>query len=99
MPDDRSETARVLETLPNKMLLVETEAGDQVAVHASGAMRVAVIRLVPGDRVRIERSPFDGTKGRIVGMTRQVGAEPRQHANRATNETRIEPPSQPETKP
>ncbi len=56
----------VLATLPNEMVLVETENGDRVAVHASGKMRVRIIRVLPGDRIRIERSPFDATKGRIV---------------------------------
>ena len=48
------------------MLLVETAKGDRVAVHAAGKMRVRIVRVLPGDRVRIQRSPFDATKGRIV---------------------------------
>jgi len=64
----RGELARVVETLPNEMLLVETENGDRVAVHASGKMRVRIVRVLAGDRVRIERSPFDATKGRIVAI-------------------------------
>lgn len=74
----------VLEPLPNKMLLVETRDGAKVAVHASGAMRIAVVRLLPGDAVRIERSPFDGTKGRIIGVDRGHPARVRS----APNETR-----------
>jgi translation initiation factor IF-1 len=62
------EPAQVLEMLPNEMLLVETEDGDRVAVHASGKMRIRIVRVLPGDHVRIERSPFDATKGRIVAV-------------------------------
>lgn len=58
--------ATVKRVLPNEMFLVETTCGDEVSVHASGKSRVAVVRLVPGDEVQIERSPFDPTKGRIV---------------------------------
>ena len=74
--------AVVLETLPNKMLLVETRHGAKLAVHASGKMRVALVRLVPGDAVRIERSPFDATKGRVIGIDR---GHPRR-VRRAPNE-------------
>ena len=63
-----SEPAVVIDRLPNRMLLVELRDGARIAVHASGAMRIAVIRLVAGDAVRVERSPYDAGKGRIVGL-------------------------------
>lgn len=63
---DRFVDAVVVRTLPNAMVLVEFDGGRQAAVHASGSMRVELIRVVPGDRVKVELSPFDGSKGRIV---------------------------------
>jgi translation initiation factor IF-1 len=92
---DRSEPAVVVDTLPNKMLLVETRDGARAAVHAAGAMRMAIIRLVPGDVVRIERSPFDSSKGRIVGVD---GGHPAR-VRRAPNESRRDSFPAPETAP
>jgi translation initiation factor IF-1 len=48
------------------MFLVETDDGHEIAAHVAGRLRMAFVRLVPGDRVRVQPSPFDGTKGRIV---------------------------------
>ena len=56
----------VIETLPNTMFRVELENGHQINAHISGRMRKHYIRLVPGDRVEVELTPYDLTKGRIV---------------------------------
>lgn len=56
----------VLETLPNAMFRVEIEGGHVVLGHVSGKMRMNYIRILPGDRVAIELSPYDLSRGRIV---------------------------------
>ncbi len=56
----------VLETLPNAMFRVEIEGGHVVLGHVSGKMRMNYIRILPGDRVAIELSPYDLNRGRIV---------------------------------
>ena len=56
----------VLETLPNAMFRVELENGHKVLAHISGKMRMHFIKILPGDRVTVELSPYDLTKGRIV---------------------------------
>ena len=56
----------VVETLPNTMFRVKLENGHIVTAHISGKMRKRFIRLVVGDRVRMEMSPYDLTKARIV---------------------------------
>lgn len=56
----------VLETLPNAMFKVELENGYEVLAHISGKMRVNYIRILPGDRVKVEMSPYDLSKGRIT---------------------------------
>ena len=56
----------VLEALPNAMFLVELENGHTVLAHISGKMRKFYIRILPGDSVTLEMSPYDLTKGRIV---------------------------------
>lgn len=56
----------VLEPLPNAMFRVELENGHEVLAHISGRMRVHYIKIVPGDRVKVELSPYDLTRGRIV---------------------------------
>ena len=56
----------VTETLPNAMFRVEIEGGHLVLGHVSGKMRMNYIRILPGDRVVIELSPYDLTRGRIV---------------------------------
>jgi len=58
--------AVVKEALPNAMFRVELENGHQVLAHVSGKMRMHFIRILPGDRVTIEMSPYDLEKGRIV---------------------------------
>lgn len=56
----------VKETLPNAMFRVEVEGGHVVLAHVSGKMRMFYIRILPGDRVAMELSPYDLTRGRIV---------------------------------
>ncbi len=56
----------VIETLPNTTFKVKLDNGHEVLAHISGRMRVNYIRLLPGDRVLMELSPYDLTKGRIV---------------------------------
>ena len=58
--------ATVLETLPNAMFKVELENRHQVLAHISGRMRKNFIKILPGDRVLVELSPYDVTRGRIV---------------------------------
>ena len=56
---------KVLETLPNAMFRVELENGHEVLAHISGRLRMNYIRVLPGDKVTVELSPYDLTKGRI----------------------------------
>ncbi len=56
----------VQETLPNAMFRVEIEGGHLVLGHVSGKMRMNYIKILPGDRVALELSPYDLTRGRIV---------------------------------
>jgi len=56
----------VIETLPNATFRVELENGHRVLAHISGKMRMHFIRILPGDKVAVELSPYDLTKGRIV---------------------------------
>ena len=56
----------VVEKLPNAMFQVELENGQQVLAHISGKLRMNYIRILPGDKVTIELSPYDLTKGRII---------------------------------
>lgn len=57
---------RVEETLPSTTFKVRLDNGHTILAHISGRMRVNYIRLIPGDRVIVEMSPYDLTKGRIV---------------------------------
>lgn len=56
----------ILETLPSTTFKVELENGHEVLAHISGRMRVNYIKLLPGDKVLLEMSPYDLTKGRII---------------------------------
>ena len=56
----------VLESLPNAMSKVELENGHQVLAHISGKMRMHYIRILPGDRVQVELTPYDLSRGRIT---------------------------------
>ena len=55
----------IVETLPNAMFKVELENGHVIIAHISGKMRMNCIKILPGDRVKVEMSPYDLTKGRI----------------------------------
>jgi translation initiation factor IF-1 len=57
---------KVIESLPNAMFQVELENGHKVLAHISGKLRMNFIRILPGDKVNIELSPYDLTRGRIV---------------------------------
>ena len=54
-----------LEPLPNAMFKVELENGHVIIAHISGKMRMFYIKILPGDKVKVEMSPYDLTKGRI----------------------------------
>jgi translation initiation factor IF-1 len=56
----------VLEALPNAMFRVALDNGHKVLSHVSGKMRMNFIRILPGDRVKLELSPYDLTRGRIT---------------------------------
>ncbi|MEC4675057.1 MAG: translation initiation factor IF-1 [Nitrospirota bacterium] len=56
----------VLETLPNAMFRVNLESGHKILAHISGKMRMHFIRILPGDKVTVELSPYDLTRGRIT---------------------------------
>jgi translation initiation factor IF-1 len=57
---------KVLETLPNAMFRVELQNGHKVLAHISGKMRMHFIKILPGDKVTVELSPYDLTRGRII---------------------------------
>ena len=56
----------ITESLPNAMFRVELDNGHKVLSHVSGKMRMNFIRILPGDRVKLELSPYDLTRGRIT---------------------------------
>lgn len=56
----------ILESLPNAMFKVELENGHQILAHISGKIRKNFIRILPGDKVKVELTPYDLTKGRIT---------------------------------
>jgi translation initiation factor IF-1 len=58
--------AKVLEALPNAMFRLQLEDGHQVLAHVSGKMRMNFIRILPGDTVVVELSPYDLNRGRII---------------------------------
>jgi len=65
--EDLIETeGKVSEALPNAMFRVELENGHIVLAHVSGKMRMNFIRILPGDKVKLELSPYDLTRGRIT---------------------------------
>jgi translation initiation factor IF-1 len=57
---------KILEALPNAMFRVEVEGGHKVLAHISGKMRMHYIKILPGDKVKVELSPYDLTRGRIT---------------------------------
>ncbi|OHB56377.1 MAG: translation initiation factor IF-1 [Planctomycetes bacterium GWF2_50_10] len=58
--------AKVIDALPNAVFKVELENGHQIIAHVSGKMRMHFIRILPGDMVTVEMSPYDLSKGRIT---------------------------------
>ena len=62
--------ATVVESLPNAMFRVELENGHKVLAHVAGKMRMHFIRILPGDKVTVELSPYDLTRGRITFRNR-----------------------------
>lgn len=61
---------RVVEPLPNAMFRVELENGHKILAHISGKMRMHFIKILPGDKVTVELSPYDLTRGRITYRTK-----------------------------
>ncbi len=61
---------KILETLPNAMFRVELVNGHKVLAHISGKMRMYYIKILPGDNVTVELSPYDLTRGRITYRTK-----------------------------
>ncbi len=57
---------KIVEALPNTIFLVELDNGHQITAHISGKLRMNYIRILPGDRVKLELSPYDLDRGRIV---------------------------------
>ena len=66
MSDKIEVEGKVLEALPNAMFKIEIAGGRTILGHISGKMRVQHIRILPGDNVRLELSPYDLTRGRIT---------------------------------
>lgn len=64
--DKQFEEGVVTEALPNALFRIELSEGRKILGHLSGKMRIHYIKVLPGDRVRVEMSPYDTTKGRIV---------------------------------
>jgi translation initiation factor IF-1 len=65
--EDLIETeGKIVEALPNAMFRVELENGHVVLAHVSGKMRMNFIRILPGDKVKLELSPYDLSRGRIT---------------------------------
>jgi len=60
---------QVVEVLPNAMFRVELSTGQRVLTHISGKMRINFIRILPGDRVKVELSAYDPTRGRITSVS------------------------------
>ncbi|MFH1575692.1 MAG: translation initiation factor IF-1 [Candidatus Nealsonbacteria bacterium] len=56
----------ILETLPSTHFRVKLDDGNEIMAHLSGKLRMFHIKILPGDKVTLEMSPYDGTKGRIV---------------------------------
>lgn len=57
---------KIIEALSNAMFRVELENGHEIIAHISGKMRMHYIKILPGDKIRVEMSPYDLSKGRIV---------------------------------
>ena len=62
----------VVESLPNTTFKVELANGHQILAHISGKLRMNYIKILPGDKVKVELSPYDLTKGRILGEQNNI---------------------------
>ena len=60
----------VVEAMPNAMFKVEIQGGHQILAHISGKLRMNFIRILPGDKVTVEMSPYDLSKGRITWLSK-----------------------------
>ncbi len=67
---------KVVELLPNTMFRVELANGQRIIAHISGRMRLHFIRILPGDKVMVEMSPYDLTKGRITFRKKKDAPQP-----------------------
>ena len=67
----------IVEPLPNAMFRVELENGHKVLAHISGKMRMHFIKILPGDKVTVELSPYDLSRGRVVFRAKQGGGRGR----------------------
>lgn len=63
-------SGKIIEALPNATFQVELENGHKILAHVSGKLRMNFIRILPGDKVTVEMSPYDLTKGRITWRTK-----------------------------
>jgi len=63
---------KIIETLPNAMFRVELENGHEILAHISGRMRMHYIKILPGDEVTIEMTPYDLSKGRIIYRYKKI---------------------------
>ncbi len=63
----------VNEALPNALFKIQLDSGQEIIGHLSGKMRIHYIRVVPGDRVKVEMTPYDLTKGRIITRLKNEG--------------------------
>jgi len=64
--DKITKLGEVIEALPSTFFKVRIEGGEEILAHLSGRMRLNFIRILPGDKVKVEFSPYDQTRGRIV---------------------------------
>ncbi len=67
-------SGKVLEALPNNMFRVELETGQKILAYLSGKLKVHYVRIVPGDTVTVELTPYDLTRGRITYRVKHVAA-------------------------
>ncbi len=67
-------SGKVVEALPNNMFRVELETGQKVLAYLSGKLKVHYVRIVPGDTVTVELTPYDLTRGRITYRVKHVAA-------------------------
>jgi translation initiation factor IF-1 len=70
---------KVVELLPNTMFRIELANGHRILAHISGKMRLHFIRILPGDKVMVEMSPYDLTKGRITYRHKNENSPPNQY--------------------